>query len=189
MPADLNTIARPYAEALFALVRARRDRLDELSESLGVARALMADGQVETFLANPALDDAQRLEFLQGLFAAAAGQDSVFAGAREHGGNFLRILLENDRVAALPAIADRYEALKARVQNTLDVVVTSATPLSGERQADLARALRARLGREVRLATAIDEGLLGGAVIRAGDIVIDGSVSSRLDSLTNALLT
>ena len=185
---SLNTIARPYAEAVFDIAKAC-ETLDELSESLGAARALMADGQVETFLANPALDDEQRLGFLKGLFAASAGQGSVFAGASEHGTNFLKILLENDRVAALPAIADRYETLKARVQNTLDVIVTSATPLGSERQADIARALKARLGREVRLATAIDERLIGGAVIRAGDIVIDGSVSSRLESLTNALVT
>ncbi len=185
--ADLNTIARPYAEAVFDIARASQ-ALDELSESLGAARLLMADGQVEGFLANPALDDGQRLEFLHGLFAATVGEGSVFAGGSQHGTNFLRILLENDRVAALPEIAEQYEALKARVQNTVDVVVTSATPLSSERQADIARALKARFGSDVRLATEIDEDLIGGAVIRAGDIVIDGSVSSRLSSLTNALI-
>lgn len=186
--ADLNTIARPYAEAVFDIAR-ESQALDELSESLGAAQALMADGQIEAFLANPALDDRQRLQFLQGLFEATVGKGSVFAGGSQHGTNFLRILLENDRVAALPEIAEQYEALKARVRNTVDVVVTSATPLSSERQADIARALKDRLGREVRLATEIDEDLIGGAVIRAGDIVIDGSVSSRLESLTNALVS
>ncbi len=185
--ADFNTIARPYAQAAFEVAR-ETDALAELSESLGVASALLEDGQVEAFLAGPSLTDAQRLEFLQGLFAKAVGADSVFAGGSQHGTNFLKLLLENDRVAALPAIADQFEELKAAIEGTVDVTVTSATPLSAEREAEISKALKARLGREVRIETEIDEDLIGGAVIRAGDIVIDGSVRSRLEGLTNALV-
>jgi F-type H+-transporting ATPase subunit delta len=185
--ADNNTVARPYAQAMFDVAR-ETGTLDELSASLGTARALLADGQVAAFLANPALSDAVRLEFLTGLFKTVAGDDSVFSGAVRQGTNFLKLLLENGRVAVLPEIADRFDALKAAVENTVDVTVTSATPLSEEQQAGISAALAARLGREIRIETAIDENLIGGAVIRAGDIVIDGSVRARLEGLSNALV-
>lgn len=185
--ADNNTIARPYAQAVFDVAR-ENDALDELSTSLTAAKDLLDDGQVSAFLASPALSDKERLQFLQGLFARAVGEGSVFAGGSQHGTNFLKLLLENDRVVALPEIADQYEALKAAVENTVDVTVTSATPLSAEQQDRISTALKARLGREVRIETAIDEDLIGGAVIRAGDIVIDGSMRARLEGLTNALV-
>lgn len=185
--ADNNTVARPYAQAAFE-VASETDSLDELSRSLGVAKELLADGQVTAFLANPALSDAERVDFLHGLFAKAAGEDSVFAGSSRHGTNFLRLLLENGRVGVLPEIADQFDELKAAVENTVDVTVTSATELSSEQTAAISSALKARLGREVRIETAIDKDLIGGAVIRAGDIVIDGSVSARLQGLTNALV-
>ncbi len=185
--ADNNTVARPYAQAAFDVAN-ETGALDELSRSLGIAKDLLADGQVAAFLANPALTDAECLDFLTGLFAKAAGEDSVFAGTSRHGTNFLRLLLENGRVGVLPEIADQFDELKAAVENTVDVTVTSATELSAEQQAAISTALKARLGRDVRIETAIDKDLIGGAVIRAGDIVIDGSVSARLDGLTNALV-
>ena len=123
----------------------------------------------------------------QGLFAKLVGEGSVFAGGSEHGTNFFKLLLENGRVAALPEIADRFEALKAQVENTVDAVITSATPLSDEQQKAMAAALQEKLGRDVRVTTQIDENLIGGAVIRAGDVVIDGSLRARLDGLANAL--
>ena len=96
-------------------------------------------------------------------------------------------MLENGRVGVLPEIADQFEALKAKVENTVDAVVTSAAPLSAERQQELTKTLSAKLGRDVRLTTEIDENLIGGAVIRAGDVVIDGSLRARLEGLANAL--
>ena len=184
--ADNNTVARPYAQAVFE-VAAEHNALDELSQSLGAGSELMSDGQVAAFLARPSLNDQQRLEFLQGLFASAAGEGSVFAGGSQHGTNFLKLLLENGRVVALPEIAAQFEALKAAVENTVDAVVTAAAPLSAEQQKEIAASLRKRLGRDVRISTEIDENLIGGAVIRAGDVVIDGSLRARLDGLATAL--
>jgi F-type H+-transporting ATPase subunit delta len=169
-------------------VARENNALAELSESLGAARELMSDGQVASFLAQPSLNDKQRLEFLTGLFARAVGEESVFAGGSQHGTNFLRLLLENRRVAVLPEIAGHFETLKARIENTVDVTVTSASALSSEQQAEVAKALQDRLGRDVRIVTEIDESLIGGAVIQAGDIVIDGSLRARLEGLTNALI-
>lgn len=185
--ADNNTIARPYARAAFAVAK-ENDALDELSRSLGIAKDMLADGQVSRFLANPALTDEERLEFLTGLFAKTAGENSVFAGSSEHGKNFLKLLLEFGRVDVLPEISDRFDALKAEVENTVDVTVVAAAELNADQVSEIEKALKSRLGRNVNLTTEIDEDLIGGAVIRAGDVVIDGSVRARLEGLANALV-
>jgi F-type H+-transporting ATPase subunit delta len=184
--ADNNTVARPYAEAAFEVAQ-ETGALAELSVSFAAAKALLEDGVVAEFMSRPKLTDEQRLEFLQGLFAETVGEGSVFAGGSQHGTNFLKLLLENDRVAVLPEIADQFEALKAKVENTVDAVITSAAPLSEAQQREMADSLKERLGRDVRITTEIDENLIGGAVIRAGDVVIDGSLRARLDGLANAL--
>ena len=184
--ADNNTIARPYARAMFRVAQ-ENNALAEVSASLEVARELMSDGKVARFLGNPALTDDERLAFLTDLFRSAEGEDSVFGGRSEHGVNTLKLLLEYGRVAAMPEMSDHYEALKAEVENTVDVTVTSAAQLSSEQEQAIVSALKERLGRNVSLATEIDENLIGGAVIRAGDVVIDGSVRARLEGLANAL--
>jgi F-type H+-transporting ATPase subunit delta len=184
--ADNNTAARPYARAVFELANARNE-LGSWSAALQSARVLLADGRAARFLATPSLTEARRLEFLQGLFASTDGKTSVLAGGDSAGVNFLKLLLEYDRVGALPEIAEHFEALKARIENTVDVVVTAAAPLSDAQQKTVAAALKSRLGRDVNLSTEIDENLIGGAVIRAGDVVIDGSVRARLEGLANAL--
>jgi F-type H+-transporting ATPase subunit delta len=186
--ADNHTIARPYAQAVFEIASAEK-ALDELSNSLNAAKDLLSDGQAARFLANPMLTDEERLSFLTGLFASAVGKKSVFAGESEHGRNFLKLLIENDRVSVLPEIAEHFDALKAEVENTVDVTVTSAAPLSAAQKKAVTAALRERLGRDINLETEIDENLIGGAVVRAGDVVIDGSLRSRLDGLSNALIS
>ncbi len=184
--ADNNTIARPYAQAIFEVAQ-ESNALAEFAESFEAARALLGDEQVVAFLARPSLDDDQRLEFLQGLFGQAVGTGSAFAGGSDHGTNFFKLLLENRRVAVLPEIADQFDALKAKIENKVDVVVTSASEISAAQQDVIAKALRERLGRDVSIETKIDENLIGGAVIKAGDVVIDGSLRSRLEGLANAL--
>lgn len=186
--ADNHTIARPYARATFEFAN-ESNGLAKWSEALGVARDLLGDGQVTKFLGNPALTDDERLSFLTDLFASAGGKSSILAGGNKQGTNFLKLLLEYRRVSVLPEIADHFDALKAEVENTIDVIVTSAAPLSAAQQKTIAKALTDRLGREVNLKTEINENLIGGAVIRAGDVVIDGSLRSRLEGLANALIT
>ena len=183
--ADKHTLARPYAQAVFDLAR-EADELAAWSAALDIARQLTADGQVADYLRKPELSDEQRLEFLTGLFGNAKAD--LLDGGDTKGTNFLKLLIENGRVGIMPEIAERFEALRADVENTVDVVVTSATPLSDARQQEIVASLTKRLGREVRLETKIDENLIGGAVIRAGDVVIDGSLRARLDGLTNVLI-
>jgi len=186
--ADNHTIARPYAQATFEFAN-ESNGLAKWSEALGVARDLLGDGQVTKFLGNPALTNDERLSFLTDLFASAGGKSSILAGGNKQGTNFLKLLLEYRRVSVLPEIADHFDALKAEVENTIDVIVTSAAPLSAAQQKTIAKALTDRLGREVNLKTEINENLIGGAVIRAGDVVIDGSLRSRLEGLANVLIT
>lgn len=182
--ADNTTIARPYAQAVFELAH-EAGELDAWSESLELMRALMESGEVVAYLGDPAFDDAQRLEFLTGLFDSAGA--SKLDGKDRQGTNFLKLLIENDRLAVLPEIAAHFDVLRARTENVVDVMVTSASPLSDELRERISQALRDRLGREVKLEAEIDETLIGGAVIKAGDVVIDGSLRARLDGLANAL--
>lgn len=184
--ADNNTIARPYARAAFEIAKADGE-LDKWSEALAAAALLVEDGQAERFLQIPALSVGSRLEFLADLIKAAGTTAAALLGSDPRGRNFLMLLLENGRVAALPAISEHFERLKAEVENSTDVTVVSATELSQERKEQIRKALEARFGGEVRLQTEIDENLIGGAVIRAGDVVIDGSVRARLSGLANAL--
>ncbi len=87
----------------------------------------------------------------------------------------------------LPEISAHFEALKAETENKVDVVVTSASKISDKQKETIGKALRERLGRDVSIATEIDENLIGGAVITAGDVVIDGSLRARLEGLATAL--
>ena len=183
--ADNNTIARPYAQAVFELAHDAGE-LSSWSASLDTARQLLADGEVIAYLGNPDFSDTQRLDFLTGLFGKA-GAD-VLTGKDTRGLNLLKLLLENGRVAVLPEIAEHFEILKAKVENIVDVIVTSASPISQKEQDTIATSLRARLGRDVNIETEIDETLIGGAVITAGDVVIDGSLRARLDGLATALI-
>ena len=183
--ADNNTVARPYAQAIFDLAH-EAGELAAWSESLGTAGQLSADGQIAEYLANPEFSNEQRLEFLVGLFTKAKA--NVLAGSDKHGTNFLKLLIENGRVGVLAEIAEHFEVLKADVEGTVDVMVTSASPLSAAQQKEISTVLAKRLGREVNIETEIDEKLIGGAVIKAGDVVIDGSLRARLDGLTTALI-
>ena len=183
--ADNNTIARPYAKAVFEIANEAGD-LANWSKSLDIAGQLLADSALVEYLGNPEFNNEQRLEFLTGLFKKAGAK--VLKGGDSKGTNFLKLLLENRRLAVLPEIAEHFEALKAKVENTVDAVVTSATKLSKKQVGDIAAALKKRLGCDVNVETEIDENLIGGAVIRAGDVVIDGSLRARLEGLATALV-
>ncbi len=183
--ADKNTVARPYAKAVFELANDAGD-LGPWSESLSIAGQLLADHSLVEYLGNPEFNNEQRLAFLTGLFANAGA--ALLAGKDAKGTNFLKLLIENRRISVLPEIAVHFEELKAKVENIVDATVTSASQLSSKQLDDIATALKKRLGREVKIESEIDENLIGGAVIRAGDVVIDGSLRARLEGLANALI-
>lgn len=175
--AENATIARPYARAAFDFARAA-NALRPWSELLQRASATVADERVAALIGNPHVKAGELVDFLAGI-----------AGATEqvNGRNFLQLLAENRRLALLPEIAAQYELLRAEVENTVDVTVTSAQPLTAEQSAQLEAALVKRLQRQVRLHAAVDAALIGGAVVRAGDFVVDGSLKGRLERLAGAM--
>jgi F-type H+-transporting ATPase subunit delta len=117
------------------------------------------------------------------LFAACGGELS--ASVR----NFLSLVAANKRLMALPAIAELYETLKAQAENTADVTVTSAFALSDDQEDNLAKQLAAKLGARINIRTEVDTALIGGVIIRTGDLVIDASVRGKLAKLSATLNT
>ncbi len=171
---EYQTIARPYAQAVFELARSAGNYPD-WSTALAWASAIADDEQVQALARNPRVDHAALVQ----LFEDVAG-DNMFAEAR----NFLRLVVANDRVFALPHIASLFESLRAEAEGTITAELVSAQEVSGEQQARLVQSLSKRLGREVTLEVVQDPDLIGGAVLRAGDMVIDASVKGRLQKLT-----
>lgn len=175
--AELTTLARPYAKAVFELAR-ESGALDAWSNTLGFLAQVVSDERVDTLIASPKFSDERLLE----MFEAIAG-DRLDAHSR----NLLRLMIENDRLTALPAVAAVYEEFKTEAENAVDVDVTSVEPVSDDYKQRITDALRKKLGRDVRLHFAIDKTLIGGALIKAGDLVIDGTVRGRLNKLAGAL--
>lgn len=175
--ADKLTIARPYARAAFEEAK-QDDALGAWSDSLKVAAQVVQDARVASLLGNPHVTPPQ----LAQLFIEVGGR-----GLGEHGANFVRTLAENGRLAFLPEISLLFERMKDEAQGVADVTVTSAATLDEAQQQKLSLALEKRLKRKVRLHTEIDPQLIGGAIIRSGDLVIDGSLSTRLERIAYEL--
>lgn len=175
--ADRLTIARPYARAAFAQARADQ-RLGPWSVALARAAAVVGDARVRNLFGSPKVTAAQ----LAGFIADLAGSE-----LDEKGRNFIALLAEANRLAYLPEIAQIFEGLKADVERVVDVSITSAAPMGEGEQAQLVAALEKRFDRKVRLEAAVDPALIGGAVVRAGDLTIDGSVKARLTRLAHDL--
>jgi F-type H+-transporting ATPase subunit delta len=171
--AEKSTIARPYAKALFELALGQK-KLGAWAELLALFASVVSDERVKKLLISPHVTTAELAE----LFVAIGGER-----LDEHGRNFVGTLAANRRLGFLPEIAAIFERLKAESENTADVRVISAAPLDAEQQRKYAAALQKRLKREVRLHCEVDPVLLGGAILRADDLVIDGSLRGRLERL------
>jgi F-type H+-transporting ATPase subunit delta len=182
--ADVSTVARPYAKALFDLANAEQ-KLAAWSDALGAAAAVVSEPSAKVALANPGLDDRQRADLVGSVVAAFPGGQLL---STPEGKNLLQLLAENDRLTALPEIAAQFDALKTEAEHKAKVTVTSATPIDGELAGEIKKSLEKKLGRVVELTLAVDASLIGGAVIQADDMVIDGSVRTRLQKLTDALV-
>ncbi len=175
--AERITVARPYARAAFDV--AARDRaLPGWSAWLAAAAAAAADPAVQPLLTSPRVPKEQ---------LAAAFIDSLGAAPGAAAADFIRLLADNRRLGLLPEIARLFELMRAEAGRAIEATVTSAAPLDEAARAALVAALKARLDREVTLQCETDHRLIGGAVIRAGDLVIDGSVSGKLERLAAAL--
>lgn len=179
--AELRTLARPYAEAVFELARGG-DKLAAWSQALDTLAAIAANEDVAALIGNPGVDDGDLAEAV----VAIAGK-TLDAPGGQWAQNLVRLLAENDRLRLLPEIAAQYAGLRAAAENRVDVEVSAAGELGEKQRKALAEALEKRLVRQVSLSCSIDEDLIGGAVIRAGDLVIDGSVRAQLARLSRDL--
>lgn len=168
------TLARPYARAAFGLAR-DAGALAQWSESLGLAARIAADPQAAAVLSHPALGRDDAVALLAPEDAPAAFRD------------FLALLADNRRLALLPEMAGLYEELRADAERIVRAKVTSAAALPEGELAGIKAALQKRFGRDVEIETAVDESLIGGAVIAAGDTVIDGSLRGKLSRLQATL--
>ncbi len=175
--AERITTARPYAKAIFALAR-QSNRLAETSAGLLRAAETVVDPRVHALLGSPHVTPPQLAELVNGVAGAALDENAR---------NFVSLLAQNRRLGFLPEIAALYEQMKADVENAVDVEVVSATALNADQQGRYAAALQKKLGRTVRLHARVDDSLLGGAVLKAGDLVIDGSIKGRLERLATEL--
>ncbi len=175
--ADWSNLARPYAQAVFELAQASDD-LASWGDQLDLLAAIAADPALEPLLQNPDFDATHQLDLILGV-----GGDQVHAEAA----NLVRLLVQNGRIRVLPAIAALYARKRAEAEQVVAASMTTAAPIDADQQTAFAAALQARLGRRVELDFAVDEDLIGGAVIRAGDWVIDGSVKAQLEQLVGAV--
>ena len=174
---ELSTLARPYAEAVFRMAQGESD-LAGWSSRVATLAAIVSDAQLARLITDPAVS-ADRVA---SLIIEVAGAD-----LGERGGNFVKVLAENDRLSLLPEIDAQFETLKANAEGTLEATITSAQPLTQAQVDDLVAGLKAKFNRAVNVQVAVDPELIGGAVIAIGDQVMDGSVKGRLQRMAFAL--
>jgi len=175
--AEFSTIARPYAKAAFESALEAK-ALADWSSVLELLALIASDEQIISVLTNPNVNAVQRLS----VFTSIAGDKLT-----DNLSNFVKLLSENNRLAALPAIYERFLALKAEHEKTIDVDLASAVALSDKQKDLFATKLEAKLGRKVSIQNTVDSTLLGGVIIKAEDLVIDGSVRGKIAKLAESL--
>lgn len=172
--AESTTIARPYAQAVFELAK-ETGQLDKWSESLAFVSSIVSNADMVVLLGNPKLSSDTKADVM-----ISVCEGKVDASVN----NLLRTMSENDRLTVLPAVHSIFEELKAEAEKTVIAEITSALPVDDAQISKLSNALKARLGCDVEVTCSVDESLLGGAIIRAGDMVIDGSVAGQIERLS-----
>lgn len=169
------TIARPYAQAVFEEARGQ-GRLDEWSAMLSLLALMVADPDLRRVIGDPRIGRSR----LQNLLFDIAGERLSSAGR-----NFVKVVLDAGRLLLVAEMSKQFENLRAETLGVADVDVVSAYPLDREQERVIVNAVRRRIGKDVNVKTQIDEALIGGVVIRVGDLVIDASLRGRLRQLAN----
>ncbi len=173
--AELATIARPYAEALF---KAAKSDLSGTAVWLDAIAAVAANPQLQQFAGNPNASAVQVFELLSSVAKVTLS---------EQGKNFCNTVIDNGRVNALPEIAVQFRALKNAQNGTSDAVVYSAFAMDGAALADVSALLEKRFGRKLNVSVAVQPELIGGIRVVVGDEVLDTSVKARLEQMKVAL--
>ena len=173
--AEIATIARPYAEALFKACTADRD---DIAAQVQAIADVAANAQVRSFADNPKVDDAQVFELIVSVVVGAVSQAAK---------NLLRTVIANGRLAALPEIAAQFQALVNASSGVSDATVYSAFDIAPEQLADVVAALEQRFKRKLNASVVIEPELIGGIRVVVGDEVLDTSVRARLEQMRVAL--
>ncbi len=181
--AESITAARPYARAVFDLAKGKKDGLKKWSDVLAAAAVVAGSPDMRRAVASPGLSAEQKAELVLDVLSEVHGGKNVTTEVR----NFVRLLAENGRLGVVPAIVAEFERQRADEERTVHAELITARPISDEQREKIVAALKARLDRDVVLEVKVDESLIGGAVIRAGDMVIDGSAREQLSRLAAAL--
>jgi F-type H+-transporting ATPase subunit delta len=174
--AELATIARPYAEALFRV--AKSGNLAAWSDLVSEMAAVAAHPDVKAFAANPKLSDQQVVDTFLSLVKSDVGAEAK---------NFVSMLVENGRLALLPEIGTQFHALKNASEGAADAEITSAFELTDAQVNDLVATLEKKFGRKLRPSVKVDNALIGGVRVAVGDEVLDTSVRAKLQQMYVAL--
>ena len=172
------TIARPYAQAVFEYAR-ENNEVAQWSDLLQFLKLIVSDRDMQQLMHNPRVSERQ----LEELLAELCGDRLTDSGR-----NFIRILIDSDRLQYAVQINELYEAMRFEAEGKARVEVYSAYPLEAEQEQRISRAMARRLDKEIVISSVTDGKLIGGVIIRAGDSVIDASIRGRIDELRNELL-
>lgn len=174
--AELATIARPYAEALFRV--AQGGNLQAWSETVAEMAAVAAFSEVKELASNPRLTDKQIAETFLSVLKSSVSPEAK---------NLVDALVENGRLALLPEIAEQFKLLVHQQQGSADAAISSAFPMEGAQVADLVAALEKKFGRKLNASVTVDPSLIGGVRVVVGDEVLDTSVRAKLQQMQTAL--
>lgn len=175
--AELVTIARPYAEAVFRLAK-DKGSLAPWSEKLALLSAIAQDPQMQDCIANPGLSPGKKADLVKTLCGAKADGDAT---------NLIQVLAGNERLSLLPQIAELFESLKSVEEGIKDATVFTAFPLDAAQQQKLVADLEARFKSKLKVTVTVDQSLIGGVKVVVGDQVLDLSVRAKLESMQTAL--
>jgi F-type H+-transporting ATPase subunit delta len=175
--AELITIARPYAEAVFKLAK-ESNALDRWSQALQEVASIVTNPDMHACISNPKVSAAKLFELLDSL---------VKTPLDEQAKNFVRLLIDNGRLDALPQIYIQFQHLKDEFEGTAEADVVSAFELTDAQLAQLTAQLEARFKRKIKASVRIDKELIGGVRVTVGDEVLDASVRGRLAAMSSAL--
>jgi F-type H+-transporting ATPase subunit delta len=173
---ELTTVARPYAKAAFEYA-VEATAVDSWLEMLVFAAEVSQNETMQTYLSG-----GVSVEQATELFINVCGEQ-----LDSNGQNFIKVLAENERLLVLPQVVTQFSELKAEYEKEVTVDVTSAVELTAEQQTTLSAALEKRLARKVKLNCNVDASVVSGLVIKAGDMVIDGSVRGKLNRLASTI--
>ncbi len=175
--ADFTTAARPYANAVYDIAN-ENSALDSWSDALANLAAVVKDAQMRKLLDSPETSKVQKGELILQVLGDNLNQQQQ---------NLVKLMAENGRLKLMPDVVEQFEAARAKAENKIEAEVISAFELTAEQTSELVNTLKKKLGKDVTVTTTVDESLIGGVLIKAGDTIIDASMKSQLDSLALSL--